>query len=298
MDKQQNVIAYQLHLATINYQTAVLRKDFGAAEKLLAKIPAQDRSRIAHFLESQGHLRQAFKISTDSDHRFDLAVQLNELQLARAIAEEEEKLEGGSPEDKWKQLADLALQAWDFELAEVALSKAHDLSGLLLLYSSSGNAQGMENLSKEALEAGQDNIAFLCLVQLGRTEAAFELLLSQKRYPEAAFFARTYCPSQLNKALALWKKDLGRTNPIAAQALAEPDKYPNLFPGIEAALQAEAALGAERNHFNSVDELPPAAEYLQRKAALSADLLAASSPAPAGTEGQEPQEPQEEKEDS
>jgi len=287
MDKAANIYAYQLHLATINYQTAVLRKDFGAAEKLLPKIPAQDRSKIAHFLESQGHLKQALKLSSDADHRFDLAIQLNELALAREIAEDEEKTEGASPEEKWKQLADLAMQAWDFDLAEQCLIKARDLSGLLLLYSASGNAQGIERLHKDSIEAGQDNLAFLCLLKLGRIDSAFDFLISLKRYAEASFFARTYCPSKINQALALWKTELGKTNAPVAQSLAEPDRYPNLFPGLDAALKAEAALGPERNNFTTIDSLPPASSYSDRKAGLSADLSA-----PFATPVEQPTSPQ------
>ena len=46
--------------------------------------------------------------------------------------------------------------------------------------------------------------------------------------------------------VSLWKEDLARTNAKAAQSLADPTEYENLFPELREALQAEAALKQER----------------------------------------------------
>jgi coatomer subunit beta' len=54
-DKDINVYAYSLSLAVIDYQTAVLRDDLDAAAELLPSIPADQRNRIARFLEGQGN---------------------------------------------------------------------------------------------------------------------------------------------------------------------------------------------------------------------------------------------------
>ena len=37
----------------------------------------------------------------------------------------------------------------------------------------------------------------------------------------------------------VWKKDLQQQNPKAAESLADPDEYPNLFPDLQLALKAE-----------------------------------------------------------
>jgi coatomer subunit beta' len=37
----------------------------------------------------------------------------------------------------------------------------------------------------------------------------------------------------------LWKRDLALQNPRAAESLANPSEYPNLFPDLEDALRAE-----------------------------------------------------------
>ena len=46
--------------------------------------------------------------------------------------------------------------------------------------------------------------------------------------------------------VGLWKEDLGRTNPKAAQSLADPTEYENLFPELKQTLLAEQVLKRER----------------------------------------------------
>lgn len=58
--------------------------------------------------------------------------------------------------------------------------------------------------------------------------------------------------------MALWKEDLAKTNPKAAQSLADPMQYENLFPELKQALQAEEALKSERS------SLEPAATFTSR----------------------------------
>ena len=41
------------------------------------------------------------------------------------------------------------------------------------------------------------------------------------------------------QCVQLWRKDLAKINPKAAEALADPAQYPNLFPDLDVALQAE-----------------------------------------------------------
>lgn len=47
-------------------------------------------------------------MSSDLDHKFELAVTLKKLDVAYAIAKESES------DQKWKQLGDLALACWNF----------------------------------------------------------------------------------------------------------------------------------------------------------------------------------------
>ena len=52
-DKEMNIVSYELSLAVLEYQTAVMRKDFETADQVLPTIPKEQRTRVAHFLEKQ-----------------------------------------------------------------------------------------------------------------------------------------------------------------------------------------------------------------------------------------------------
>lgn len=53
-DRDLNVVSYDLPLAVLEYQTAVMRDDLETADEAMPRIPAQQRTRVAHFLEKRG----------------------------------------------------------------------------------------------------------------------------------------------------------------------------------------------------------------------------------------------------
>ena len=65
-DKELNVVSFQLLLSVLEYQTAVMRRDFEIADKVLPTIPKEQRTRVAHFLEKQGFKEQALVVSSDA----------------------------------------------------------------------------------------------------------------------------------------------------------------------------------------------------------------------------------------
>ncbi|CAH0516656.1 unnamed protein product [Peronospora belbahrii] len=69
----------------LEYQTAVVRRDFKSANDILPKIPADQMDYVARFLESQGFKEEALALSTDPDQKFDLAAQLAKLDVARDV---------------------------------------------------------------------------------------------------------------------------------------------------------------------------------------------------------------------
>ncbi len=125
----------------------------------------------------------------------------------------------------------------------------------MLLASASGNAGMMQKIADSTREKGQNNISFLSYFSLGKLEECIDLLIGTNRLPEAAFFARTYLPSQVSRVVALWREELRKKNEKAAQALADPKDYENLFNGYQNKLRAEQFLVAERK------QRLPAAEY-------------------------------------
>ncbi len=239
-DKELTVVSFSLLLSVLEYQTAVMRRDFDTADKVLPTIPKEQRTRVAHFLEKQGFKQQALAVSSDPEHRFELAIQLGDLKTAYDLAGEAES------EEKWKQLAELATAKSQFVLAQECLHRAQDFGGLLLLATSSGNADMVSKLAETASESGRNNVAFLSHFLLGDLDKCLDVLVESGRLPEAAFFARTYLPSQISRVLPLWKEQLGKVSEKAGQSLADPHEYTNLFPNFNKTLEAEQNLNKER----------------------------------------------------
>jgi len=52
-DKDLNIVSYSLLVSVLEYQTAVMRRDFESADTILPTIPKEQRTRVAHFLEKQ-----------------------------------------------------------------------------------------------------------------------------------------------------------------------------------------------------------------------------------------------------
>ncbi|KAJ8553374.1 hypothetical protein K7X08_024052 [Anisodus acutangulus] len=247
IDKEFNVIGYTLLHDLIEYKTFVMRGDWDRANEVLPSIPKEHHNSAAHFLESRGMIEEALEVATEPDYRFDLAIQLGKLDIEKDIAVIAQS------ESKWKQLGELAMSAEMLEMAEECLKYANDLSGLLLLYSSLGDAEGITELATLAKEQGKNNVTFLCMFLLGKVEECIQLLVDSNRIPEAAFMVRSYLPSKVSEIVAIWKKGLSKVNQKAAEALADPEEYPNLFEHWQVACAVESRVAEERSTTNLVD---------------------------------------------
>lgn len=239
-DKELNVTSFSLLLSVLEYQTAVMRRDFETADRVLPTIMKEHRTRVAHFLEKQGFKEQALQVSTDNEHRFDLALQIGDLKTAIELARETE-----NPQ-KWSQLAEVATKQNQFDLVKECLERANDFGGLLLLATSSGDAEMIRNLGEKGAAQGKHNISFLSMFMLGDLEQCLQILINTNRLPEAAFFARTYIPSKISYVVQLWRNELAKINEKAGQSLADPEQYENLFPGLHDALKTEQYLSREK----------------------------------------------------
>jgi len=256
-DKDHNIVSYRLLQAILEYQTAVMRRDFDAADHVLKNIPESQFTRVAHFLEKQGFKKQALAVSRDPEHRFDLALAMGELKIAKELAQQADS------EEKWKQLATSATLKSDMQLAGECLGKAHDYGGLLLLASCSGNEKMMGDLSADSYASGQHNVSFLSSLLLGDVERCVNILVETERIPEAAFFAQCYCPSEVPRLVSLWREKSGASltgigKKKVGESLADPVKYENLFPGFAAALEMEQKRDALlRGNVSASKHLPP-----------------------------------------
>ncbi|KAG6124675.1 hypothetical protein E4U12_007986 [Claviceps purpurea] len=233
-DKDVNVTSFGLSLPVLEYQTLVLREDMETAAELLSTIPSDQLNKIARFLEGQGHKELALDVATDPEHKFDLALSLNQLDTALELAR------AADVEHKWKTVGDSALAAWNVVLAAECFTHAKDLGSLLLLHSSTGDRDGLRALAKQAEEANAHNIAFSSLWLLGDIDNCAEILKKTGRLAEAVFFSQTYKPSLTASLVQDWKKDLENSKKgRAAKLIGVPGEDDALFPEWDAWLQAE-----------------------------------------------------------
>ncbi|KAL8377722.1 hypothetical protein RB595_008422 [Gaeumannomyces hyphopodioides] len=238
-DKDVNVTSFALSLPVLEYQTLVLREDMETAAELLSTIPQDQLNKIARFLEGQGHKSLALEVATDPEHKFDLALALNHLDIALELAR------AADVDHKWKTVGDAALTAWDVALAAECFSHAKDLGSLLLLYSSTSDREGLEKLAAQASEAGAHNVAFSAKWLLGDVAACVDILTATGRLAEAVLFSQTYKPSLTTGVVSQWKESLEKSKKgRVARILGTPGEDEELFPEWDEWLKLEAEGGS------------------------------------------------------
>ena len=85
------------------------------------------------------------EITSDLDQKFDLSLQLDDLDRAVEIARQVPELEA---ESKWKAIGDRALATWRFDLARESFERAGDLSALMLLLPARGDAEPLKRRNR------------------------------------------------------------------------------------------------------------------------------------------------------
>jgi coatomer subunit beta' len=125
----------------------------------------------------------AIQVTTDPDHKFDLALSLDDLDLAHSIVsslststdttssqqQQQQQQQQSRPdttltEPKWKSLGDSALKVWRFDLAKECFTRAGDLGSLLLLVLSVGDREGLVGLVDKASAFAFPFFVFLFLL--------------------------------------------------------------------------------------------------------------------------------------
>ncbi|CAG7960779.1 unnamed protein product [Penicillium olsonii] len=240
-DKDVNAVSFGLSLSMVEYQTVVLRGDMDMASELLKDVPQDQMNKVARFLEGQGYKEMALEVATDPEHRFELALALNDLETALLIARE------ANVEHKWKIVGDAALAGWNLTLAQECFTNAKDVGSLLLLHTASSNREGLKSLAAQASESGLHNVAFSTLWSLGDIDGCLALLVQTNRIAEAVLFAQTYKPSSAPKLVVQWKESLEQANKTkVARLIGVPPGAPDvastdddLFPEWDEYIQLE-----------------------------------------------------------
>ncbi|XP_029656019.1 coatomer subunit beta'-like [Octopus sinensis] len=154
-DKTRSLISYKLSSLLIDYHIAVLSKDFKLADQIIQSLPKSMLNDIAHFLEKQGFPDQAILISDDDVHKFELAIQIRDIDSSLFLANEL------MDENKWKQVADLALSLGDYEIAKECLKHVKDYSSLLLMAASNCDQTLFNDIIDGAITDDLPHIGFL-----------------------------------------------------------------------------------------------------------------------------------------
>ncbi|KAJ5569719.1 uncharacterized protein N7459_009149 [Penicillium hispanicum] len=202
-DKDVNVVSFGLSLSMVEYQTLILRNDMETAAEVLKDVPQDQMNKIARFLEGQGYKEMALEVATDPEHRFDLALSLNDLETALEITRQ-----GTAAEHKFKLLGDAALASWNLSLAQECFANAKDVGSLLLLHTASNNREGLRALVTLASESGLHNVAFSTLWSIGDVDGCIDLLVQTNRLAESVLFSQTYKPTRTPELVVKWKASL------------------------------------------------------------------------------------------
>ncbi|CAI4062099.1 hypothetical protein N7582_002046 [Saccharomyces uvarum] len=205
-DREVHVYGYEISLEVLEFQTLTLRGEIEEAiENVLPNVEGKDSlTKIARFLEGQEYYEEALNISPDQDQKFELALKVGQLTLARDLLTDE------SADMRWRSLGDASLQRFNFKLAIEAFTKAHDLESLFLLHSSFNDKEGLITLAKDAETAGKFNLAFNAYWVAGDIKGAKELLIKSERFSEAALLGSTYGlgDNEVNDIVKKWKESL------------------------------------------------------------------------------------------
>ncbi|ELP89793.1 coatomer subunit beta'-2, putative [Entamoeba invadens IP1] len=223
--KGEAIVSYQLLNALLVFQSAVLRNDKEKIKEFLGLIPKEKLSVAATFLKQHNYPELALSISDDPEFKFDLAMSLNKIELAREMAEII------NDDHQWKELTKLYLDEDEIDEAVECMFKGNDWSGILLFAVSLNDAELVERLMKITEEKEIWNICFVCAHILQIKEKCVDILQKTSRYPEAAMYAVTYgLPNELAKDIVQhWKDELKEIYPKQADALANPLDNPDLF---------------------------------------------------------------------
>lgn len=157
-------------------------------------------------------------------HRFDLALSLNDLETALEIARV------ANVEHKWKAIGDAALSSWNLALAQECFTHAKDVGSLLLLHTASNNREGLRSLAAQASDSGLHNVAFSTLWSLGDVDSCIDLLVKTNRLAESVLFAQTHKPSRAPELVVQWKASLeGSGKTKVARLIGVPPGAPDII---------------------------------------------------------------------
>ncbi|EGR29436.1 hypothetical protein IMG5_155860 [Ichthyophthirius multifiliis] len=284
-DKFFNISSFEFPLIVAQYQSYAASEEIEKAQALIENIDKKYYDKLAKFLDSIEKKELAFEITTDNEHKFELAIQLGNINEANFIAQKTQNL------NQMKQVGDLALFKGNINLAIQCFRNSDDLGSLLLIYSSLGLHDQLQDLAQKAEQQTKmveliyiylyqkqkkikQNIAFQINYYLSNLDKCIEILIKSKRYSEAALFAKSYCPSRISELVKLWKEDLIKQHRnIIAEKIADPIDYieEESFSDLKILMQLEQFYKKDRENNKDL----PSFCYEEYNKMLNIDLFTA-----------------------
>ena len=174
IDREYSIVSYSLLLSMLEYQTAVVRRDG-------ERPPSCRRCRRTSTTGSRDSSRRRASRRRRSPSPPTPSTSSSWRCSWRSSSAPRDH--AGQPERGQVEAAGTCagLQG-NLQLAEECLVRAA-IAGLLLLYTSTGHAEGVERLAELARKKGKLNISFLCSFLRGNTESCLQLLLGAERAP-------------------------------------------------------------------------------------------------------------------
>jgi len=230
MNQKRVVLAQDLNMNVLKYQTAIIRGDLGAAQAILdaGEVPEDAYDELSRFLAKHDLKDIAINLAKDPIFQFQLALELNDLQRAFDLCQNEQD---------YKRVGELGVKLGDFDLAKEAYTRGNNYGDLLVLYSSLADYDGVKQVGQK----GRGNVRFIANLMCGDVESCVNDLVAEQRFTEAAFMARTYAPSLAHSVVKQWKAQLLKDSKSAriGEAIADPEEYPGLFDNWHESFSAE-----------------------------------------------------------
>ncbi|KAH0792969.1 coatomer subunit beta' [Histomonas meleagridis] len=242
-DSDYNFFSYSVPSVVLDFIISITFDENNITDSNISNIPKEWHSRISSFLESIEHYEEALKLCDNDDKRFELAIKLNDINLGIQIAKKSNSLY------QWKLLTNVAMKNGDINVLEESLKKSGDENALLLIKSAKGNKNEMRKFAEDVEDSR--NVKFAAYFACADYDKCIDLLIEDKKFPEAALMARSYVPKRMEECALLWKDFLAeKGEKRIADSIALPSENPNMFGINEDEVKKE-----EENGNDDVDDL-------------------------------------------
>ena len=98
-----------------------MEKDFDTANAILPEIGQQELEKLSLFLQGQGFLEEALKVTRDAMRKLDLAISMKNEHVAIQLLDQMDAKEEKETAKYWSQIADICMAKGDIQNALVVV---------------------------------------------------------------------------------------------------------------------------------------------------------------------------------